>query len=168
MFDKKYMDSRDKPLESIEDALMVIAAKENCGGVNCSECALTMYGNGCGTYVDKAYKILFERFGIRFGKHGLTTQQSVYDQIFRAGKVKEVTWVIPSGAVRTGKETCETCQHSRMAESGIRFCGHFFNFVHKDGFCYKYKPVKMEIEETVDLPPKAPKPTPDPGEEIPF
>lgn len=137
MFDEKYMQSHDKPVESVEDALFIMTARQFCGGTPCSKCALIMYGEDCSAVKDKANKIL----GVDGKGNGDKKQQVMYEMIFEKGLQK------PEEPEQTCKGTCAECYFSKMHTSGIRWCEKFCNFVHEDVYCYRFSPSdNMEAE----------------------
>lgn len=83
--------------------------------------------------IEEAYGGLFGEFG------GLPLPQKRDSE-----DAKE--WEIPK--VCTG--TCKTCSRSETHSSGIRWCKSFGNFVHEDGFCYRYESGKLDDKEPVD------------------
>ena len=139
MYDKKWMKSKeDKPIDTIEDALMVIVANLMCAG-GCNKCAMHMYDHSdskCGTTKDKAMRFLCEACGAEYDKLQESSKrvQLVYEQLFVKG-VKISAKAEPETAC---KGTCEHCFSSEMHVSGIRWCKSFGNFVHDNGYCYKY------------------------------
>lgn len=135
MFDEKYTKSHYKKIESAEDALIICIASALCSGTSCVECARRMYGKGdCHIEKRAAEKWLEEN-----GYDGPKKQQFVYERLFAKQPIEETP------AIRKG--TCSECGNSEMHASGIRWCKKFSNFVHEDGYCYRFAPSdKMEKE----------------------
>lgn len=68
MFDEKWMNgTEDKPIETIEDALFLLASYRFCGGARCKTCVMHMYDHkdgNCGHRMDECVDFLFNKFGI--------------------------------------------------------------------------------------------------------
>lgn len=143
MFDEKYMESHDKPIDSIEDAMMILLTERNCSGVDCDECAIRMYAKSgdCGVVVNKAREFLDIR------ENPLEAQEKIYGALL--GGTKKLRRSPPQKSPRerptlVRANTCAGCLHSKMHSSGILFCESFHNFVHEGGFCYRHEHGNME------------------------
>lgn len=144
MFDEKYMKSHGKTIDTIEDALMVSGAVARCAGSSCSECAIRMYAKDgdCDIARKKADKFMKEN-GEEFDfklqvpadfvlKQGIEAQQALYDELFGHKAPSEEKKAISKG-------TCAECMNAQMHSSGILWCKSFGNFVHSDGYCYRFE-----------------------------
>ena len=105
----------------------------------CHECAINMYdhnNNKCIKIRKTAEAFLRKKYGFDFV--GLNAQEFLYNKIF----LEQTT----SDAQEQPKGTCSACIHSKMHSSGILWCESFGNFVHEDGFCYRFDDGNMEKE----------------------
>lgn len=128
-----------KEVETLEDALFVMGAFSNCGGTSCGECGVKMYGDeGCHTCRAKAMNLLLEAVGLEYrldgdGDGGVTKQAELYKALFEEG--------FSGSLAKTATHcsgTCAECQFSQMHCSGILWCKSFGNFVHENGYCYRF------------------------------
>lgn len=144
MFDEKWMKGKeDKPIETIEDAMMVMIAHNFCSGVNCKDCFMHQYNhenNNCGATRNKALEFIYKHFGmeVKKGDRGLAGQEKVYKALFENGCLGKLSGK-KEEPKRSGNGTCEGCYFSKMHTSGIRWCEKFHNFVHEDGYCYRFR-----------------------------
>ena len=170
MFDEKWMDgSTDKPIETVEDAVIIAVARATCNNVDsCKYCAIHMYDHSnhlCREVSGKAEDVLRAN-GIHLDiddlddEDGECVQELVYDYIHKIGAFAGKPKPEPEPEKPSCDGTCSTCLHSRMHTSGILFCKSFGNFVHEDGFCYRFASDKIEAEEEAapqsKVEPKAP------------
>lgn len=132
--------AQSKKVETIEDALFVIGCSDKCGSVCCSECGIRLYARDgdCDSARDSAREFMMEQAfeGYRnelTGLRGIDAQSKLYEIIFERGGCKPQVEPEKSCA-----RTCAECLHSRMHSSGILWCDSFHNFVHEDGYCYRF------------------------------
>ena len=150
MYDKKYLENEVKPIETVEQAkAILIIAELHCGG--CAKCPVRMYetskGSTCGATKTKARKFL-EEHGIdhdevieRARQNPKDVRAEYYDYLVSGSKEESV-----EQRKQKCKGTCAACINSKMHSSGILWCDSFYNFVHEDGFCYRYVDAKLESE----------------------
>ena len=144
MFDENWMTGKEnKPIDSVEDALMALSANLHCSGVSCKECAMHMYDKTdgrCGQTRNNATKFLVNELlgDLELGgAKGVERQQIIYEHLFdRFGGLAFKKRDEPQDDVpRDG--TCATCVRSKMHTSGIYWCESF-------GFCYRFDDGKMD------------------------
>lgn len=142
MFDEKYMKEGGKEFESLVEALLVLRC---CSGFSCRECYRNMFRDvgtmrggeeACGVH-HKARDYITKITGKNCDNDRELVISS-YELIMNKAPKVEIK--------EEGDKTCANCLHSQMHTSGIRFCHSFGNFVHEDGFCYRWKSDKIEVE----------------------
>ena len=141
IYEKKWLKTHDKPMETVEDAICYVAGRMNCG--NCRECPVHLYQAACTNnesrkYLNnKALKLLTGRdINIDF-----SSDKNMYASINALeGKVVAPKQTAPKG-------TCATCKESFEHSVGVRFCKSWHNFTHEDGFCYRYKSEEIDDKQ---------------------
>lgn len=139
MFDE-HVEKHDKKLDTLEDAVMLRIAAAFCNGTNCDECAAMMYGVACRASSQEVFDVLTKN-----GLYGLDAQKAFYEAIFHNSLVKKLNGAHKSEPEHQAISTCAHCANSVMHPSGIRWCNSFCNFVHEDGFCYKFEGVDSDV-----------------------
>lgn len=143
MYDKKYLEGGNvKKIETALDAAAILVAKCSCGNTHCQECPIRMYeehkGSGCNTIVDEAMAFLAG------DKVGMDNEEAIeaYNSLMSIVQHEE-----PKAEPENEDHgTCACCEYSVAHASGIHFCKAFFNFVHANGYCYRFKPGKEAAE----------------------
>lgn len=143
---------KDGKVESLEEAIALMVAKFHCAGQDCNTCPMNVDEDGeygaygrCGSNTRAVRRFLAEHFNQSFD--GADPAVPAYD--FAMGlkwewrKKEEEPKHKVERDVEPCKGTCEACLHSEMHTSGIRFCKQFHNFVHEDGFCYRFESDKI-------------------------
>lgn len=155
MFDEKYMEIHNKPLDTPEDIAMFLASLNYCTGTHCHECATRMYGNSCVSAArrigvttesrDKIGRATLVKLlvGIDLSEikvSSLEAQEEVYKRLFvdKKPQAQEEQKEEPS-TVRA----CSGCAHSQNQCPGILFCDSFHNFVYEDDWCSRFEPANM-------------------------
>lgn len=140
---------KDGKVESTREAIALMFAHVNCHGQDCDTCPMNRGANGeegkgrCSDNKERVQKFFEETFGAAHFLDANDPALDAYDFIMNMdlGKAKKEK---PKEEPKSG--TCETCFHSAMHPSGILFCKSFHNFVHENGFCYRYVDGKMDEE----------------------
>ena len=133
----------DKPIDSLEDAVMILAARQNCDADVCDSCPIHAYDHADNKCAERTVKALAFITGSK-------------ENVFTYYKSKNFRKDLVNASFKKSQElkkmqgTCDTCLSSQMHPSGIRFCDYWHNFTHEDGFCYRYKSDKIEDKQTVD------------------
>lgn len=150
MFDEKWMKEGGKPIESVADVGLILCACDNFG---CKKCARNMYRpKGVelgGTEACQGVKAEAAKFlGELLGRDVKVEQVELVFALAEAMALEKPKQPgLPCKVIDTPlEERCSTCTRSKMHPSGIRYCESFGNFVHEDGFCYRYEDGKMEVE----------------------
>lgn len=152
-----------KEITTQKEALALLAARFNCAGQGCIDCPMQYYyDEECSTTMhkltEKLAPLMAQFFGVSdakvFAPHFAKEKPAVaaYDAVM-AMDIPEIVLQDqkPEQKDEPKKEgRCFTCLMSQMHTSGILWCKSFGNFVHEDGFCYRYKSDKIETEEPVD------------------
>ena len=130
----EYMESHDKPMETLEDAILYVTARRTCG--TCSRCPVKLYEAGCASdrNIRKACDLIRDGFG----------WDESDDEILKADTANDILYrTLIEGELKLKQEiaigTCSACLFSRPHTSGILYCESFGNFVHEDGYCYRFK-----------------------------
>ena len=137
---------KDGKVESLREATALMLAKFNCAGQDCTKCPMNRGKNGeedegsCSTNTDRVQKYFEETFGAAHFRDATDPAVEAYNFIMGLdlSKTKKMK--------QTG--TCKTCAKRLEHESGVLFCTSFHNFVHENGFCYRYVDGKMDEETT--------------------
>jgi len=141
MFDEKYNDfvhNHNKPMDTLEDAIMYLVGKKVCG--SCSLCPAQMYEDVCSEKWEEAIKIATNALG----NVSPESEKDIANEILYTYLFEKKQKANPKDA------RCDQCAHSFMRECGIRWCKRFGNFVHENGYCYRYEPSDKMEEKPVD------------------
>ena len=157
MYDEKYFKKGNiKKIETVEQAKAIMFFYSHCGG--CNTCPIRMFeknkGNNCGSVKTEAERFLKDNgVDYDFSKDSVknVTRGHLYNAIESGvyDYTRENTFGVAPATSTKG--TCSACLHSQMHASGILWCKSFHNFVHGDGYCYRFSPSdNMEEEKAVE------------------
>lgn len=133
----------DKPIDSLEDAVMILAARQNCNAGGCDSCPIHAYDHTdlkCG---ERTCEALVFITGSKENVFTYCESRNLRKNLVNAPFKKRQ-------ALKKMQGTCATCLFSQMHPCGIRFCKSWHNFTHEDGFCYRYDDGKIEDKPPVD------------------
>lgn len=147
-----------KKIESVEDALTILASHGMCSGAECKECAVRMYCHGgeCDNTMKNATSFLHKNapeydilgcllYGEGDGEYysdNANDVNSVYEIIKK---------LLKSPAPENTKSDCKTCKGCSQLTNigGVPFCKAWHNWTVEDGYCYLHSD-KLEDVESVE------------------
>lgn len=144
MFDEKYLNTGNvKKIETVEQAKAILAITKICKG--CEECPVRMYeprkGSSC-SEVQKSATNFLKKAGVPVP---VVNAKGILADVYN--RIACPTMEESKEATAISNRSCAGCMNAELHSSGIYWCKSFGNFVHADGYCYRFV-TSAKMEET--------------------
>lgn len=131
---------KQKPLETIEDAVIILSAGFICTKLTgCENCPVYCYeraerkGGDCSNTKESAIRFLREKGAIYdVGKKEFAFRPEITPH-------KEIPKQPPHTSQKDHK--CTNCQHKKLLDGGYLFCTKFHNTTIPEGYCHNFEEV---------------------------